>query len=55
MVVGLGFEGERGPALTRIRRGAREEGRGGTGLNDDRHVARKPRMDAGDVACGAGE
>jgi len=39
---GLGFEGERGRGSTRIRRGARGEVRGGTGLDDDRHVAWKP-------------
>ena len=44
---GLGFEGERGRGSTRIRRRVREEGRGGTGHDDGRHVARKPEMDAG--------
>ena len=39
---GLGFEGERGRGSTRIRRRVREEGRGGTGHDDGRHVARKP-------------
>ena len=33
--------------MTRIRRGAREEGKGGTGGEDCRHVARFTRMDAG--------
>jgi len=32
----------------RIRRGAREERRGGTGREDERHVARRTRLDAGD-------
>ena len=27
--------------------------KGGTARDDERHVARKPRMDAGDDACGA--
>ena len=27
--------------------------KGGTACDDERHVARKPRMDAGDDACGA--
>jgi len=31
----------------------REERSGGTEREDGRHVARKPRMDAGDDACGA--
>ena len=34
-------------------RGRGEEGRGGTACEDGWHVARKPRMDAGDDACGA--
>ena len=53
--LGLGFEAENGAGRVWIRGGARGEGRGGTGLDDDWHVARKPRMDAGDDACGAGE
>ena len=44
---GLGFEGERGRGSTRIRRRVREEGRGGTGCEDCRHVARLTRMAGG--------
>ena len=44
---GLGFEGERSRGSTRIRRGTREERRGGTGREDEWHVARLTRMDVG--------
>ena len=46
-----GKEGRSGVDKGRASEGAK----GGTARDDERHVARKPRMDAGDDACGAGE
>jgi hypothetical protein len=43
---GLGFAGI-ATGRARIRRRAREGVKGGTARDDERHVARKPRMDAG--------
>jgi len=50
---GLGFEAGNEAGFDADKERAREGVKGGTARGDERHMVRKPRMDAGDDACGA--